>query len=161
MEHPWSYITWWVRHSYTMHSLSEFKPCSWLLFGFRYCKSLSPARLANFATLKLFKMGFMGQINDPCPSSTGTTCFFTLFDCCINGPWYWWWPLDKVWQSKAPGPPPKIEGGERTCSSIPWWLCPSHTMHSHSKCKPWSWLLFVFYILIRYLPPHSANVATL
>ena len=79
---------------------------------------ISCPRSANFATLKLFKIGLMGQVNDPCPSSTIATHFLTLFDFCVNGPWCWRWPLDEVWQSKAPGPPPmclhfycKFEGG--------------------------------------------------
>ena len=121
------------------------------------------AYLSYFATLKLFKMGPMGQINDPCPSSTGATHFVKLIDCCVNGPWCWQWPLDEVRQSKAtiPAVPPfssqKMRVGEHTCSSIPWWLRPSHAMHLHSECEPCSWLLFVFNIVIRYLPPHSTN----
>ena len=34
---------------------------------------------------------------------------------------------------------------ELTCSHIPRWISPGHTMHSLSECEPCSWLLLIFW----------------
>ena len=84
------FIAWpFTSHTYGIvtATLNKFEPYSWLLFGFKYCKSSSPTPYSIFATLKLFKMGLMGQINDPCPSSTGATC--SLFSYASWLLWQW------------------------------------------------------------------------
>ena len=60
------------------------------------------------AAQKTMDNGTLGQINDPCPSSTSATRSLSLVDCCVNGSSCWRWTFDEGHTPKAPGPSPPL-----------------------------------------------------
>ena len=49
--------------------------------------NISRPRSADFAIPKSCNLGYVGQINDPSPSSPDATRSFDPSDCCAVGPW--------------------------------------------------------------------------